>query len=509
MVRGGAWSQVTALRGLAAGKVAGRLLKCRLDPISQPAAGLRRAEPAHRLVHVLPLFPHGGLRTSAAHCLELRAPEVIEAGPAYESLGRIPMSVLTSGSSHVVPVKGPRHRRSRRASAAWRWPCLGLALFTALAGPQARALAGAAGASAIASVSVSKPFFNPTMRQKIAIQVAAEKPGSLNVLILDRDGYLVRKLVSDQPVETETLWYQWDGRDDGGQVVPDEAYSLKIDLRGPGFAHSYFPASAPPNEVKADFTGYDRLTGAFSYKLAAPARVHVQAGMSRVDPKTKERDGPVLKTLANRAPRPRGAVVETWSGLDETDSYFVPDLPDFAVAIAATSLPENAIIAVGNSSRSFLEAVGTRRGESLVKAAPAGDHSHHRGLTTLDDVAPTLRVAPANARWSEAEKVWTVASTRLSGSVSLDGPSSGRFAAQPAELVIFVNERRMSANPKPVDGGKFQVELGDLTPGEHIVAFNWASRYGPVAVSSFRVRVPARADSTGRPDAATVRGGNR
>src|SRR5262249_31783211 len=145
-----------------------------------------------------------------------------------------------------------------------------------------------------------------------------------------------------------------------------------------------------------------------SYKLSRPARVHIQAGVAKIDPKTKQAEGPVLKTVVNREPRPAGAVVEAWNGLDEAGSSYVPDLPDFVVNIVATSLPENAIPATGNRSAGFLAAAVSRTGESLIPAAPVS-HEHHLGLDVFHDTAPRLVASPLNASWSPPEKAWTLA----------------------------------------------------------------------------------------------------
>ena len=74
----------------------------------------------------------------------------------------------------------------------------------------------------------------------------------------------------------------------------------------------------------------------------------MQAGTVQTDSKRGKATGPVLKTIVNREPRPTGPVIETWLGLDESGSFYVPDLRGFSVSVAATSLPENALISVGN-----------------------------------------------------------------------------------------------------------------------------------------------------------------
>jgi len=344
-----------------------------------------------------------------------------------------------------------------------------------------------ADAGRIQSVKVAKPFFNPTVGQTIGIELEVGSPGALSILVLDRDGYPVRRLVSAQAVQTGRVGFDWNGRDDHGEIVPDEAYSLKVDLAGDGWTSTYFPAAAPSSEVRVEIRGYDRRNGILSYKLAAPARVHAQAGVSWPNEKTRAPEGPVMKTIANREPRPAGAVVENWDGFDETAVTYLPDLPHFAVAVAASALPENSLIVVGNESSRFVDAVAKRTGASLLPALTGGDHGHHKGLGTLDDVAPSLRLAPSNARWSAESKTWMVSDARISGSASLAGPSSANFARQPGQLEIYVDSRQVQTIRSPKDGMTFSVPIDGPAAGSHLVVFNWSSDYGPVAVSAIRV----------------------
>jgi hypothetical protein len=294
--------------------------------------------------------------------------------------------------------------------------------------------------AAIESVSISKPFFNPSLEEKVRVSLSVASGGSLTLLVLDRDGYPVRSLASRQVVQAGKVAYDWDGKDDRGIVVPDEAYSLKVDLESGGQSSQYFPANTPGTSLPVTTNYYDRQGAILSYRLPAPARVHIQAGTARLNAKTGARDGPVLKTLVNRAPRASGPVIENWNGFDESNAFYVPDLPDFVVAIAATSLPENAIVTFGNRKVSFLEAVASRHGESLVTVA-ARSHEHHAGLGALDDVAPRLKATILDANWSSADRLWVANQGALHVSISLDGPSAAAFAKQPAFLAIFLDDK--------------------------------------------------------------------
>jgi hypothetical protein len=363
---------------------------------------------------------------------------------------------------------------------------------------------GAAETSAIEGIRVSKPFFNPSVGQTIRIDYLLRRGGALTVQVLDRDGFVVRCLTKGAATTAGHASVVWNGRDDRGRIVPDEAYSLKIDLSAGARPETYFPANALGEEISVSANYYDRRGGVLSYKLDRPARVHIQAGLAAIDPKTGKRDGPVLRTIANREPRPSGAVVENWTGFDESGSFYVPSLPNFAVAIAATALPENAILTTGNRKEQFLERVTRRTGRSLFTYSVA-DHHHHQALSTLDDVAPRLRVRPLNAVWSASKQRWTTNAKALRVAVDLEGPSSESFAKQPCELVIFVNQTRVKEIVRPKRSLRIEVTLPSVSGEPEIMAFNWASAYGPVAVSSFRVARQFGVSVSGPPERSAVR----
>jgi flagellar hook assembly protein FlgD len=91
--------------------------------------------------------------------------------------------------------------------------------------------ATASGGTVLSDVSVSPSFFNPTLGQKQSIRAHAARSGTLVVEILDRDRTAIRTLEPLRVAAGEVTAI-WDGKDQGGKVVPDEAYDLH--LRPPG-----------------------------------------------------------------------------------------------------------------------------------------------------------------------------------------------------------------------------------------------------------------------------------
>ncbi len=161
------------------------------------------------------------------------------------------------------------------------------------------------------------------------------------------------------------------------------------------------------------------------------------------------------------------------------------------MAVAATSLPDNSILTSGNRKTTFLERAVRRSGSSLFTYSVT-THEHHRGLTALDDVAPRLKAAPLNASWSTTDRIWSPRGKTLEVSVGLEGLSADSFARQPGKLFVFLDQKRPHELPSPRPGMRIEVPLQNLPAGVHIVALNWTSAYGPVAVDALRLAIGGR-----------------
>lgn len=345
----------------------------------------------------------------------------------------------------------------------------------------------AKGPSPISDLRISATNFNPALGDRVIIVLAAAAEGVLDVTLVDRDGFPNRTLTRNRAVKRgEKLTLEWDGKDDKGMVVPDEAWSLKIDLRSSGKTLSYFPADGPSNHDGGAAEYYDRQTGTLSYKLEKPARVHVQAGVARAAKPGQELEGAVLRTIVNRQPRAGGTVIEPWNGWDTTGSLFIPDLPDFVLAIATSDLPEHSIITTGNRKITFLQYATTRTGKSLFTWRPADKH-HHQGLHTLEDVSPDMSLKVIDRRASKVRVA-----------LNLTGPSASAFIQQPGTILVFVDSKRVAEMPaRKSTTMNIDVPLAISKGGaQQYITVNWVSEYGPVSVSSVLLPTKQTSGST-------------
>jgi len=220
--------------------------------------------------------------------------------------------------------------------------------------------------------------------------------------------------------------------------------------------------------------------------LPAASRVHIQAASAVADPKTQAIDGVVLRTIANREPRVAGSVVEHWDGFDESGTIFVPELPNFVLAIAAEPLVENAIIVKGNRQLSFLQYAANRTGKTLLTKPSPVSHHHHAGLTALDDVSPQLQMKLARGVWSPTSRSWGIEKNRLDIDLSLTGLSASHFARQPGRLFVYIDGKKVQDLDAPNGKTTATVTLENVPRGSHYVAVNWASQFGPTAGNAVR-----------------------
>jgi hypothetical protein len=341
-----------------------------------------------------------------------------------------------------------------------------------------------ASSKAIRAVSVDQNTLNVAAHENVLIAITFAEAGQASILLIDRDGYAVRTLARNQPVRRSAS-FGWDGRDDRGQIVPDEAYSLKVDWRSGHRSETYFPADLPVPMKRVEARSYNRRSATLAYELSEPSRIHIQAGTASPDQRTGTPVGPVMKTVVNREPRTRGLIAEHWSGFDESGTVFIPDLKDFVVAIAATPLPENSIITFGNSTTRFIDRVAVRQGKSLFTLH---DHNgHHFGLATLDDISPSLRIEPLNATWSAADRTWILPPREdLRLRLTVEGPNAATFRRHPATVERFVDGRRIGGEArKTSDVVTVPIASGG---GAQRVSINWNSTWGPVAANTIQVK---------------------
>jgi hypothetical protein len=354
--------------------------------------------------------------------------------------------------------------------------------FLALAMSAFSQFAWASPLDAKLAVNTSPTFFNPSIGRSAKIHIETTSPGHVVLEITDRDRFLIRSL---GPVElASSVDIAWDGKDESGTVVPNEVYSIRVRFEDiDGRTEIYDPAAAAmPEPISIEEFSYSRVDGVLNFRLENPSRVHIQAGQLGQN-KTPSLEGPILKTVVDREPRVAGAISEQWSGFDDSRLIYVPDLPGFVVAILASPLPANSLIASGNRKENFASyAARTRPPQAVIKERKnLMAHNHHLGLTALEDRSPRLSAQILSAKDADP---WQVGSrSEMKVLIGLDRELEPVFLARSARLHIFCDATLIATqscerNPCPVE-----ISPGALPVGRHRFVANWDSGLGPVGVA--------------------------
>jgi hypothetical protein len=118
--------------------------------------------------------------------------------------------------------------------------------------------------------------------------------------VFDPDQELIRELVSDASREGGPHEEAWDGKDDKGGIVPNEAYFFTIVAKEPSSGQQvvYDPVTFSGGEqFDLGQATISREEGTLSYKLSQPSRVLVRIRIAK---------SALLKTLVDWEPRVGG-----------------------------------------------------------------------------------------------------------------------------------------------------------------------------------------------------------
>ncbi|MFC1858795.1 FlgD immunoglobulin-like domain containing protein [Thermodesulfobacteriota bacterium] len=367
----------------------------------------------------------------------------------------------------------------------------------------------AAAGLSLQNVRISKQTLNPG--KEVMIFYRLTQDAKVSVRVYDPDYAVVRRLLDGigKPAGTSTV--VWDGRDDAGELVPDEAYIFSIAAEGNnGQRAVYDPTSYSGGEtIYLKMTRVEKIAGNYTmyYSIPVPARVCIRAGVHK---------GPMLKTILDWKLRPPGDYTETWDGLDETGRIRVMDEPGSILYIKGFKLPENTIIVQGNNldyhvyhqgiSGSATEEPGSITKSSVKQAAVERKNS---GLSPEYLVPRALNVAPrffvyqatdsdggsgsrapsSYGKTPLAEKSATDASGTFDITVEVAPESMTSFNESRYEVVVFVDNNLFDEEETAYSPYTYSLDTTKLANGEHSITINLASLTGQVGTYSFIIHV--------------------
>jgi hypothetical protein len=187
--------------------------------------------------------------------------------------------------------------------------------------------------------------FNPVKKQKFTIAFHLPKKSRPSIQIVTSDGEPVRIIKTPEPLPAGDRYLLWDGRDDAGIVVPNEAYiPILTTQTSDGESLVLDPRKNGGGEVVDNVNASVMVDRNIEYTLPAPSRVLIRVGI---------KNGPMLRSLANWLPKRSGRNIQRWDGYDQDYLMDLRTNKRLSVLVTAFKLPPNAIITYGNHTLTY------------------------------------------------------------------------------------------------------------------------------------------------------------
>ena len=194
----------------------------------------------------------------------------------------------------------------------------------------------------VSNVSLNSKIFNPTKGEDMEIKYKLSKKSRVKTGIYDPAGRLIRVIASEDMQDIGYSTLVWDGRDEMGNIVPDEAYTYAVFTWDKVRKTSvYYPVESKGEALTLMDSSLDGETGQIEYVLPNAGRVRIRIGIN---------NGPLLLTLLDWAPRQAGKNHEKWDGKDSAGLRDLLGDKQLTAVVSVFSLPMNSVITEGNRS---------------------------------------------------------------------------------------------------------------------------------------------------------------
>ncbi|MCV2886367.1 hypothetical protein OE749_16855 [Aestuariibacter sp. AA17] len=312
------------------------------------------------------------------------------------------------------------------------------------------------------------------------------------------------KTVTMKNVQPGIQSLNWNGRDNAGDVVPDEAYTAVITaISEDGVEQVIDSRNHSGGELLEQVNTRILNNSTVAYTLAQPARVMVRMGLQ---------GGPLMNTILSWEPRMAGENRQAWNGYDKSNVMHLATHQDLRVLVMAYTLPEYTVITHGNPDLSYT-AYRSKKGWPAEKIRPESMISQRNGKR----ISPYYFL-PRSAAY-EPEILFSIksdvnknnngdviADSPLLVSVNLNDEDKWLMQQSQYEISFFVDGKFVAEEETGYTPLTWQWDPRHLTPGRHLFTVNISGLWGHVGVYNMFVTVPNNQESTSESATKVVAG---
>ncbi|WWE57151.1 hypothetical protein NF212_09300 [Parasalinivibrio latis] len=320
----------------------------------------------------------------------------------------------------------------------------------------------------------------------VPIQTTRPIP-QLSIQLVSGDGDVVKQF-SMSDLSPGQFSLTWDGKDDNGHQVPDEAYTFVFqgtDKSGNSFTLD--PRQSSGGELLQDLNTRVLENGHISYQLTKPSRVMIRAGI---------RGGPLVNSILTWSPRTTGSNIQAWNGFDHSNVEYLLGNPDLRVLVVAYALPNATVITTGNPSTDYFS-YRKKRGFPDGEINPEAIVSQRNGQrispfffmpVSLAQEPELLFSMKESPEVNEAGRY--VLDKPVTVTVDLSAKDQWLMQQSQYEISFFVDHKFVAEEETGYTPLSWRFDPQTAGPGKHVFSINLAGLWGHVGVYSFLFEVP-------------------
>jgi len=318
-----------------------------------------------------------------------------------------------------------------------------------------------------------KSSFSPVKNEKFNIYFKLNAPAKVILRIYTPDGNKIRQI--EKKFKKGEHFIVWDGKDQWGDIVPDEAYSINISAINNKKSQTLSFDNTGGEILKNLNSKYDRF-GNIYYKLSKPARVLIRAGIL---------NGPMLSVISNWIPKDKGYIRQYWDLKDKDGVVNFSTIP-FVISVSAFALPDFSIITYGNNKIDYLTYYENhnfkcnKKSSNFKPQINEKNISYHYYLCRIDDVDPKVSIKIPNVIKNDK---------RVRIKVLMDKKDEKEFNTIKYEVSFFVDFKFVSEEEMGYVPLTWSYLPNSLSPGEHIMTVNITAFNGKVGVKNIKFKV--------------------
>lgn len=349
--------------------------------------------------------------------------------------------------------------------------CLLLALFAALAASRVILAQG----PRITKVELKTGLFNPSLNERCELSYELASKAKVTICIYTSDFDLVRSVQGRKTGKKGLHTFSWDGRDQEGKIVPDEAYFFCIEARfADGTIEFYDPTTfSGGDEFEFGNISYSPAEGLLRFLLPQPARVLLRVGL---------KNGPLIDTLLDWVPMPAGGHQAAWSGFDRDRVFDVRTRRDLAVMGVAFFLPQTSVLAQGNQESSYLK---YRTGLHFGKKPPRDEKVREVKICPnyyfprFEDRSPQFKV----------ELLPALKDSGLSLRISVDDEFKEMMLKNRFEVGLFLDGQFLTEEEEGYTPFNIALSSKQIPAGEHFLTIVLSTYLGQAGSRTIRVKM--------------------